>query len=397
MGTVRYNYYRDVFYSVPMPFAFVDLDRFDANLHAILTRAGSMPIRVASKSIRCINLLRRILSASGQFRGIMSYSVREALFLAEHGFKDILVAYPAWGEVDTPLFHQALERGTSITLMVDCADHVERLERISAETGAVIPLCIDLDMSAHYPGLHFGVFRSAIRTAKDALALWDVIRRCPHVSLEGVMGYEAQVASLPDRIPGKSMRNLALRYLKRRSVSLAASRRGEIVEALREAGWNPGFVNGGGTGSMETTCADPAVTEIAVGSGFFAPTFFDHYDAFCLQPAAGFAIEIVRQPRAGCYTCHGGGYTASGAAGADKLPVPYLPEGARLSSHEGAGEVQTPVFYTGPEQLNLGDPIFMRHGKAGELCERFNTLLLVSEGSIVDEVPTYRGDGLCFV
>lgn len=397
MGTVRYNYYRDVFNSVPMPFAFVDLDCFDANIHAILARANGKFIRLASKSLRCVELLRRILSASGQFQGIMSYSVREALFLAEHGFEDILVAYPVWREVDTPAFRQALERGASITLMVDCAGHVERLERIGAETGTVVPLCMDLDMSARYPGLHFGVLRSAIRTTKDALALWDVIRHCPHVSLEGVMGYEAQVASLPDRIPGKSMRTLALRYLKERSVSLAAARRGEIVSALREAGWNPGFVNGGGTGSMETTCADPVVTEITVGSGFYAPTFFDHYDAFHLQPAAGFAIEIVRQPRAGCYTCHGGGYIASGAAGPDKLPVPYLPEGARLSAHEGAGEVQTPVFYTGPEELNLGDPIFMRHGKAGELCERFNTVLLVSEGRIVDEVPTYRGAGQCFV
>lgn len=397
MGNARYRYYRDVFNSVTMPFAFVDLDGFDANLHAILARAGSTPIRVASKSIRCVTLLQRILSASGRFHSIMSYSVREALFLAGHGFEDILVAYPAWREVDTPAFRQALEQGVSITLMVDCAGHVERLERIGAETGAVIPLCMDLDMSARYPGLHFGVLRSSIRTAKHALALWDVIRRCPHVSLTGVMGYEAQVASLPDRTPGRVLRSLALRHLKRRSVSLAAARRGEIVEALREAGWNPGFVNGGGTGSIETTRADPVVTETTVGSGFFAPACFDHYDALHLQPAAGFAIEIVRQPRAGCYTCHGGGYIASGAAGPDKLPVPYLPEGARLSAHEGAGEVQTPVFYTGPEKLNLGDPIFMRHGKAGELCERFNTLLLVSEGRIVDEMPTYRGEGQCFV
>ncbi len=397
MEKVHYNYYRDVFKAVPMPCAFVDLDYLDANIHAILSRADGKPIRIASKSVRCVELLRRILTTSYQFRGIMSYNVREALFLAEHGFEDILVAYPAWREVDTPVFRQALEQGTSITLMVDCAEHVERLERIGAETGAVIPLCMDLDMSAHYPGLYFGVFRSGIRTAKDALALWNVIRHSSHVSLAGVMGYEAQVASLPDRIPGKSLRALLLRYLKRRSVFLAAARRGEIVAALRESGWKPGFVNGGGTGSIETTCVDPVVTEITVGSGFFAPTFFDHYDAFHLQPAAGFAIEIVRQPRAGCYTCHGGGYIASGTAGPDKLPVPYLPEGARLSAHEGAGEVQTPVFYEGQERLGLGDPIFMRHAKAGELCERFNTLLLISEGRIVDGAPTYRGEGQCFV
>ena len=397
MGSARYRYYRDVFKTTPMPFAFVDLDSLHGNIHTILARANGKSIRIASKSIRCVSLLKPILAASSQFRGIMSYSVREALFLAEKGFDNILVAYPAWREVDTPAYRQALEQGTPITLMVDCADHVEQLERIGAETGAMIPICMDLDMSARYPCLHFGVLRSGIRTPKDAIALWNMIRQCSHVSLKGVMGYEAQVASLPDRMPGNVLRGLALRCLKRRSVSLAAMRRSEIVEALREAGWKPGFVNGGGTGSIETTCADPIVTEITVGSGFYAPTCFDHFDTFRLQPAAAFAIEIVRQPQAGCHTCHGGGYTASGAAGPDKLPLPYLPEGARLAVHEGPGEVQTPVFYTGPEPLELGDPIFMRHGKAGELCERFNTLLLISKGRIVDEVPTYRGEGQCFV
>ncbi|MBI3735552.1 amino acid deaminase/aldolase, partial [Candidatus Sumerlaeota bacterium] len=91
------------------------------------------------------------------------------------------------------------------------------------------------------------------------------------------------------------------------------------------------------------------------------------------------------------------GYIASGAAGKDKLPYPYLPAGSELLPLEGAGEVQTPIAYRGPEKLEIGDPIFMRHSKAGELCERFKSLLLVSAGKIVDEVPTYRGEGECFV
>lgn len=397
MGSARYQYYRDVFKTTLMPFAFVDLDLFDANIHAVLSRANGKSIRIASKSIRCVSLLRRILSSSDQFRGIMAYSLREAVYLAEQGFEDILVAYPACREADAVAYRHFLEQGGNITLMVDCADHVQRLARIGTETGAVIPLCMDLDMSARYPGLHFGVRRSGIDTAEKALALWQVIQRTPQVSLAGVMGYEAQVASIQDRAPGNILRNMVLRYLKRRSVRLATKRRAEIIQALTGAGWSSRFVNGGGTGSLESTGADPVVTEVTVGSAFYAPALFDHFDAFRHEPAAGFAVEIVRQPQVGYHICHGGGYVASGAAGPDKLPAPYLPEGARLTAHEGAGEVQTPVFYTGPEQLNLGDPIFFRHGKAGELCERFNTLLLVSAGRIVDEVPTYRGEVQCFV
>jgi D-serine deaminase-like pyridoxal phosphate-dependent protein len=64
---------------------------------------------------------------------------------------------------------------------------------------------------------------------------------------------------------------------------------------------------------------------------------------------------------------------------------------------EGAGEVQTPVRYRGSEKLAIGDPIFLRHAKAGELCERFAQLLLVQGGVVVETAPTYRGDGQNFL
>jgi D-serine deaminase-like pyridoxal phosphate-dependent protein len=164
---------------------------------------------------------------------------------------------------------------------------------------------------------------------------------------------------------------------------------------LAAAGLTLRFVNGGGTGSLHTTSRETAVTEVTAGSAFFAPLLFDHYHDFRFQPAAGYAIQIVRQPKPGLYTCLGGGYPASGQTGPDKSPQPYLPVGARLDGNEGAGEVQTPIHYTGPEKLALGDPIFMRHAKAGELCERFNTLLLLRNGRLHEEVTTYRGDGQC--
>jgi D-serine deaminase-like pyridoxal phosphate-dependent protein len=45
----------------------------------------------------------------------------------------------------------------------------------------------------------------------------------------------------------------------------------------------------------------------------------------------------------------------------------------------------------------IGDPIFFRHAKAGELCERFATLALVENGAVSEDVPTYRGDGKTFL
>ncbi len=392
-----YQYYKGVFQGVPMPFAFVDLDLFDANIQGVLARAGGRPIRVASKSIRCLTLLRRIQAASPLFRSIMAYSVREAVFLARNGFDDILVAYPAWGGLAGSGLCGVLKEGKTIIMTVDCAQHAKHLESVGAAANVTIPVCMDVDMSVRAFGIHFGVRRSGISTPGQAVCLWHEIGKLQHLSLVGVMGYEAQVASVPDHAPGGLLRNRVLRHLKRRSIPEVAARRAAVLGALREAGCMPRFVNGGGTGSLESTRLDGTVTEITAGSAFYAPALFDHFAAFKHEPAAGFAIEIVRQPAPGCFTCLGGGYAASGAAGADRLPSPWLPRGARLTPHEGAGEAQTPVRHDGPERLGIGDPVFMRHAKAGELCERFDTLYLVSRGGIVGEAPTYRGEGMCFL
>ena len=393
-----YQYYRETFRGRLMPLAFVDLDLFDANIEAIQERAQGRSICVASKSVRCVALMKRIFGRSPQFQSVMAYSAREAVFLSRQGVSDtILVAYPVWGEIEQCGLADELKAGKRITLMVDCPDHVDRLEQFGAKQGVHVPICMDVDMSSEYPGVYFGVRRSGIRTPEQALQLWERIRGCQHIAFDGIMGYEAQVAGLQDYAPWSRSRNLLIRVLKKRSIHTVAQRRAAIVHALKAAGCKLRFVNGGGTGSVETTVEDDVVTEVTVGSGFYSPTLFDHYVRFKHLPAAGFAIEITRRPAPTIFTCHGGGYVATGAAGPDKLPQPYLPSGARLIAQEGAGEAQTPVVYEGPERLGIGDPIFLRHSKAGELCERFNTLLLVSKGAVVDEVPTYRGEGHCFL
>ncbi len=393
----RYTYYKKAFEGRVMPFAFVDLDAFDRNVQDILQRAGDMSIRVASKSVRCLPLLQRVLAASEQFRGVMAYSLREAVFLSQAGLDDILVAYPAWGGIPSSGVLEELRASKRIILMVDCQEHVVHLDHLGQEANVTIPVCLELDMSSTFPGIHFGVRRSTIRTPEQALAVAHATRAAAHVSLDGLMGYEAQIAGLQDRVPGSFLKNRLVRFLKGRSLREVVLRRSAVLATLKEDGHALRFVNGGGTGSVETTTQEEPVTEVAVGSAFYSPTLFDHYDRFRHLPAAGFAIEVVRRPARYIYACSGGGYVASGPSGSDRLPKPYLPEGASLLRQEGAGEVQTPIAYSGPEPLNLGDPVFLRHSKAGELCERFRSLLLVSKGQVVDEVPTYRGQEQCFL
>jgi D-serine deaminase-like pyridoxal phosphate-dependent protein len=392
-----YQYYKNAFHGFPMPFAFVDLDLLKSNIRQTVVRARGKRIRIASKSIRSVPLIELILASNPAFQGIMCFTAPEAVWLSRRGLDDLLLGYPCWHAAQVDEICGELRQGKTIVAMVDSIAHVAHLEACAAANGVVMPICLDLDMALDLPGLHVGVWRSSVRAAEDVLRVYAAIERSQHLRLDGVMGYEAQVAGLGDDVPGQRARSAVIRLLKRVSIAVVARRRAAAVLALTRRGAQLRFVNGGGTGSLETTAREAVVTELAAGSSFFGPGLFDHYRAFRPMPAAGFAIEIVRRPQPGIYTCLGGGYASSGSAGPALLPRPYLPAGARLSPNEGAGEVQTPILYTGGASLNLGDPIFLRHSKAGELCERFNTLQLVSGGAVSGHAATYRGEGQAFL
>ncbi|OLS24214.1 MAG: 3-hydroxy-D-aspartate aldolase [Candidatus Heimdallarchaeota archaeon LC_3] len=396
-----YNYYRDILKNELFPCAFVDLEKFNENIIGIMNRMSSYDktIRVASKSIRVPFLLEKIFQSNSKFQGILSYKAEEAVYLSKKGFKDILVAYPIWNNKEIIMISDQIREGGEITLMVDSSEHIKRANLIAQEQNLIIPLCIDIDMSSKHLNLHFGVYRSSITTSGQVISLANLIDQYSNVKLDGVMGYEAQIAGIADRSPAKNfVINRVIRFLKKRSIKELRNRRKKIVSSLKEQGYSLRFVNGGGTGSIESTSGEKIVTEVTVGSGFFSPVLFDYYDSFKHQPALSFALEITRKPAPNIYTCHGGGYVASGSMGIDKIPKPYLPEGCKLVKNEAAGEVQTPIIYKKKQyNLQIGDPIFMRHSKAGELCEHFNEILLISEGKIINRFPTYRGEGKKFL
>ncbi len=392
----EYGAYRAAFDGRELPAAFLDLPAFEANVEQTADRTDGVPVRVASKSVRCAAVLERILAEDG-FEGLMCYTGHEAVDLAEDGFEDMLVAYPVLGAAELERVADAVADGHRIVPMVDSVEHVQRAGAAAAAAGADVPLCIDLDCSTAHLGVYFGVHRSPVRTPSEAMAVADEIAETSGVHLSGLMGYEAQLAGLPDRNPANgAVENFAIRRFKPRSKETVRERRRAAAEALDDA-YGLEFVNGGGTGSIESTREDPSVTEVTAGSAYYAPRQFDWYDDFEYEPAAGYAIEVTREPADGVYTCRGGGYVASGPVGGDKAPIPWLPDGAELLDTEGAGEVQTPVRYEGSVDLAPGDPVVMRHGKAGELCRFFGELAVVDGDEVVDTHPTYRGEGKCYI
>jgi len=398
-----YKRYREIFRGKRLPLAFVDLDAFDRNIDFVAsTQQGTgKTVRLHSKSLRCVDLMKRIMDRGGTaFRGVMTYTVEDAAFLARHGFDDFIVSYPTVQPSDLELLADMTRRDKRAALVVDCEEHLEALSLAGKKAGVELQACLDVDLSYRPLGtpVHLGVRRSPIRSVEQARVLARASRSLPGVAIGSLMGYEAHIAGLNDNVPGQRMKNRMLRAVKAASVRELTRRRVRVVEALRGEGLDLRIVNGGGSGSLVSTGRDPSVTEVTAGSAFYAPGLFRHFRDVSFVPSAFFALQIVRKPTKDIVTCHGGGYVASGPSGPDRLPVPMLPPGCSYLSLEGAGEVQTPLKLSGPQPgLHLGDPIFFQHAKSGELAEHFNEFYLVRGNAIEDRVKTYRGQGQSFL
>ncbi|MGW4366078.1 amino acid deaminase/aldolase [Nocardia takedensis] len=371
------------------PLAALDLPTLRANAADLVRRAGGVPIRVASKSVRCRAVLEEVLgaglTASGGFAGLMAYALPEALWLARQGARDVLLGYPS---VDRAALAELASEQIlldSITLMVDDPDQLT-LIRAALGDRARPRICLDIDASLRIGPLHLGVRRSPVRTPEQAETLARAARD-RGFEVVGVMTYEAQIAGLPDS-------NIAIRLVKKASAREIAERRTAVLDAVRSVVGPLRIVNSGGTGSLEVSSTSPQVTEVTAGSGLYVPTLFDNYRAFTPRPALFFATPVLRKPTPSIATVFAGGYIASGPAGAARVPKPVWPSGLRLIGTEGAGEVQTPL--TAASGLRIGDRVWFRHAKAGELCERFDRLHLVDADGTRTTVPTYRGEGHCF-
>jgi D-serine deaminase-like pyridoxal phosphate-dependent protein len=381
------------------PFAIVDLAAFDANAAALTARAAGKPLRVPSKSVRCRALLDRVLARPG-WRGVMAFTLPEALWLAAAGTSDdVLVAYPTADRAALAALAGDPTLADRVTIMVDSADQLDLVDAAApaGKRAGPVRVCVDLDASWRpVRRLHIGVRRSPVHAPADAGALAAEIVARRGYRLVGVMSYEAQIAGLGDAPPGRPVRAALIRAMQAGSFSELLARRGAAVAAVRRYA-ELEFVNGGGTGSVAGTAADPAVTEVAAGSGLYGPWLFDGYRAWRPRPAAFFALPVVRRPDAGTATVLGGGWIASGEVAPSRQPLPWLPADLRLVGAEGAGEVQTPLVGPAAATLQVGDRVWFRHAKAGELCEHVNELYLVDGDAIVDTVPTYRGEGKAFL
>lgn len=378
---------------LPAPVGAIDLDALRHNTMDMVVRAGGLPIRVATKSIRVRAVIDAALRVPG-YRGLLAFTLPEALWLAEE-HEDIVLAYPT---ADRPALARLLadeDALARITLMVDDVAHLDLIDAVvpPSRRGRV-RVAIDADASWRNAALgHIGVWRSPLFRPEEVARFARIVAERDGFRLVGLQMYEAQIAGQGD---AAGSGDTVIRVVQARSRQELRDRRRRIVEAVR-ALVPLEFVTGGGTGSLEYSGSDPVLTEITAGSGLLAGHLFDGYRAFDPAPAAAIAYDVVRRPAPGIATVLGGGWIASGPPVASRQPRPVWPRGLATAPREGAGEVQTPLLGDAADGLRLGDRVWFRHAKSGEAAERIPSYALVDGDRVVDELPTYRGEGKAFL
>lgn len=375
------------------PVAVLSLPALRFNALDMVVRAGGVPIRVASKSVRVREVIDATLAVAG-YRGILAFTLPEALWLAQT-HDDVVLGYPTADRAAIAALLADEVAAARVTLMVDDPAQLDLIDAVAPPSARPqVRVAIDADASWRAPALgHIGVHRSPVHDPGEVTALGRGIVSRPGFRLVGLMMYEAQIAGQGD---ATGSGDAIVRWMQRRSSAELLDRRAAIVAALRDVAPLE-FVNGGGTGSLEYTASDQSVTELTAGSGLLAGHLFDGYRAFDPAPAAAFALEVVRKPSADVATVLGGGWIASGPAVASRQPLPVWPPGLKTMPREGAGEVQTPLAGAAARHLRVGDRVWFRHSKSGELAERVDRYYLVDGEELVGDVPTYRGEGKAFL
>jgi D-serine deaminase-like pyridoxal phosphate-dependent protein len=378
------------------PLLILDEDALLENIEKVKNLSLGKKIRIATKSIRSPAIIKRILNSDEKYIGLMCYSIAEALWWLDHQVEDILVGYPDVEEGSLiKLANHA--KYSNITLMVDHIEHIKVIHEVFSKKKLIVNVCIDVDLSMSFPGLYFGVKRSSIKTESDLGSFLSELKKYKSINLKGIMGYEAQIAGLPDKVQGNISfaKNNAIKVLKKISIFQLNKRRQQFVMLALESGFNIELVNGGGTGSILSTVLDEMVTEITVGSAFFSPHLFDGYADVDFRPSLYFALRVSRKPSEDYVVCTGGGYIASGSVDENKWPLIVYPKGLSFDDYEGCGEVQTPLKVSRRNKIKIGDLVFFRHSKAGEICERFNEIVMIKKnGKEIERISTYRGEAV---
>ncbi|MCP4643454.1 MAG: hypothetical protein GY851_23605 [bacterium] len=385
-----YDYYREALKGYALPCALVDLDVLDDHADSVAAMADGKSIRVDSRFLRCAPLLERLMSRRPEFGGVVVSSAAEAVFLSLRGFDDLLIARPVWGEADTSGIMDVLHLGKKVVCAVDCLAHSEHLNTVGQDFNTVVSVAMEVDVCPRYAAFLTSGLRSGVSMPRQAAELAATIAEAPFLRLAGIVGHVPVTAAGDSWLKRVPLRGLICAALMRRARATATARRKSFVEAVAAGTRELDFVTGCAPCSGTLAEADDTVTEWAAGSELVDPAISAPCEGPGMSPAAGLAVEVVRTRSGGRVECRGTcGFPQT------RNGIRPLPAGSRVASAGPNGPLVVRHAPGANTVLEHGSPVILLTNDTPSLFESTNTILLVSDGRVVDEVPTYRGEGQC--
>lgn len=212
------------FKNVERPFAWLDLDALDANIQYVQEQCGNQQIRIATKSVRSIDVIRYIQERIANCSGFMAFTASETAYLLEQGFDNILIGYPVYEEKAIEQISHFIKQGRKVLFMVDNVVQANLLQKIAAEQSVTFEVCIDINVSTDYKLLYYGTKRSPIDSVDKLKQLTDQIKKLPNIKISACMAYDAQIAGVTDAT-SNFLKDVLVRGLKKHSLKKITSLR----------------------------------------------------------------------------------------------------------------------------------------------------------------------------
>jgi D-serine deaminase-like pyridoxal phosphate-dependent protein len=234
---------------LPTPVLLADLDRLEANIARMASRAAGagLAVRPHAKSHKCAAIARRQLEAGAA--GICCAKIGEAEALAAAGVGPILLTSPIVGDDQARRVAALARAHPGLAVVVDHPRQARELARAFAGAeDAPLATLVDVDV---------GLARTGVSTPEDALAVATAIAESGSLRLAGVQGY------------GGHWQHIAGLAKRRAAIAAGMERLSGVVSALRAAGHAIDWVTGGGTGSFSADAQLGVLTEVQPGSYIF--------------------------------------------------------------------------------------------------------------------------------
>jgi D-serine deaminase-like pyridoxal phosphate-dependent protein len=257
---------------LPTPALVVDLDRLEANIGKMASRAqaANVALRPHAKTHKSSFIARKQIAAGAV--GICCAKVGEAEALVQAGIGDVLVTSPI-GSPQTAERCAALARqNAGFAIVVDHPHGVQVLEAAAASLGATITVLIDVDV---------GLGRTGVADVAAAVALARQIDASPHLSFKGVQGY------------GGNWQHMKGAEKRLAAVRAGMERLADVATALTSDGHRCEVITGGGTGTFAADAQVGLLTELQPGSYIFMDN--QYADALGQDDDGGFATALFVQ------------------------------------------------------------------------------------------------------